>query len=56
MGMWFLYSLLLSFWSDKVCDIVNITYEHPMKCLLIEKKKKKQKISDFVIVYIKMIS
>ena len=35
-----LYSLLLTFLSDKTCHIVNITYEHPLKCLLIEENRK----------------
>ena len=37
--MWFLYSLLI-FLSDKMFHIVNITYEHPLKCLLIEENRK----------------
>ena len=60
-----LYSLLLIFLPDKTCHIVNITYEHPLKCLLIEENRKYvisliwwfflSNFDHFVIVYIKMI-
>ena len=59
-----LYSLLLIFMSDKTCHIiVKITYEHPLRCLLIEENRKYVIWCFFcqiliilcVIVYIKMI-
>ena len=46
-----LHSLLLML-SDYTCDIFNITYKHPLKCLLInliEDNKKRSEFDDFLI-------
>ena len=35
-----LYNLLEIFLSDYTCDILNITYKYPLKCMLIEENER----------------